>query len=134
MFFSKVFHFLSISCVHFFSDKPESVTFTSSTSDPMNESPVTLTCTSNGIPAPSYKFESIIGSNTQTVQDTTSGTYSIARINYADYVNYSVSFRCMAYNTIGSASSKVANLNIKGNLKTFTFRQRLAKFPVIDVA
>ena len=80
---------------------------------------MTLNCASNGVPAPSYKFESITGTNTRILRDTTSGIYSIAQINYADYVKYRVTFRCTAHNAIGTALSKEVEVNIQGNINSF---------------
>ena len=101
------------------SDKPDTIAFRSSSLTPINGSQVTLTCTSNGMPAPAYNIESISGNNTKILQDTTSGTYSIAQINYADFIKYKVTFRCTAYNTIGNALNREVEVSIQGNVNSF---------------
>ena len=115
------FYSHNIIFILFSSDKPDTVTFRSSSLIPRTGSQITLNCSSNGVPAPSYKFESITGTNTKILRDTKLGNYSIAQINYADYVEYRVTFRCTAYNTIGTALSKEVEVIIQGNISSFIY-------------
>lgn len=102
--------------MYFFSDKPDSTTFSSSpSSKPIHSQSLTLTCSSNGRPLPSYRIQSITGSNNATLlSNTTSGNYTISKISYTDYVDYNVTFRCVPHNFIGSGPSKDINLEVQG--------------------
>ena len=48
------------------------------------------------------------------LSNSTSGTHIISKINYADYVDYKVTFRCVPHNFIGSGPLKDINLEVQG--------------------
>ena len=103
------------------SDQPDATTFSSTpSSKPIHGQSLTLNCSSNGRPAPYYSIESITGSNSTTsLSNTTSGTYAISKINYAVYVDYKVTFRCVPQNFIGSGPLKNINLEVQGAPMSF---------------
>ena len=90
------------------------VTFTTPTLKPLNGAQVVFTCNSNGLPAPSYRIIRINDSIDTVVQDNSSSTYSIPSINYADYIDYKVTFKCVPYNRLGDGPSKNHTLDIQG--------------------
>ena len=54
--------------------------------------------------------------------NSTSGNHIISKINYADYVDYKVTFRCVPHNFIGSGPSKDINLEVQGMSMSFPKR------------
>ena len=95
-------------------DKPDLVNFATPTLKPVNGDQVVFTCSSNGLPAPSYRIHRINGTDDTVVQDNSSSTYTIPSINYADYIDYKVTFRCVPYNRLGNGPSKNHTLDIQG--------------------
>ena len=95
-------------------DKPDMVNFATPTLKPVNGDQVVFTCTSNGLPAPSFRIHRINGTDDTVVQDNTSNTYTIPSINYVDYIDYKVTFKCVPYNRLGDGPSKNHTLDIQG--------------------
>eukprot|EP00794_Sanderia_malayensis_P011271 gene11271-12451_t len=84
--------------------KPENVVLTASSYKPLNGASVTLNCTSDSVPAATYKFYRVQGANeTELANAGGSGVLTINAINYKDLGSYNVTYKCIANNMLGSA-------------------------------
>ena len=97
----------------YLADKPDDIQFTAPTLKPQDGDAVTLTCTSNGVPTPTYRIYKITGSSSTLVAS--GNSYQIARINYADYTGYKVAFRCESKNSFGNFTKDI-QLDIQGKI------------------
>ena len=109
----KYFIFIIQAIFHCFivTDKSDNIQFTAPTLKPKHGDAVTLTCSSNGIPAPEYRIYKITGSSSTLVAS--SNSHLIAKINYADYTGYKATFRCESKNVLGNITKDI-QLDIQG--------------------
>ena len=77
---------------------------------------MTLNCMARGSPSPSFRFILVNGSSTETVQDGSSAIYTISKLDYKEYSNYTAMYRCIAYNSFGDSPAQNLTFDIQGNL------------------
>ena len=85
--------------------KPDNIQFTTLTLKPQDGNRVILTCSSNGMPTPTYRIYKITGSSRTVIAN--SGLHLIRSISYVDYTGYKANFMCESKNTLGNATKEI---------------------------
>ncbi|XP_065061804.1 neural cell adhesion molecule 1-like isoform X1 [Rhopilema esculentum] len=89
---------------------PYEIRLTATTTNPVNGSSVTLTCSARAYPAAHFRFAY---SNGTVLQDGANPNFVIPSLNYKPFPSYNVSYRCTPYNSYGDASYQEIVLNIQ---------------------
>ena len=103
-------------CFFYSLDEPYQVQLTASPPKPISGSSVTLNCMARGSPSPSFRFVLVNGSSTETVQDGSSAIYTISKLDYKEYSNYTAIYRCIAYSSFGNSPAQTLTFHIQGSL------------------
>ncbi|XP_065056313.1 hemicentin-2-like [Rhopilema esculentum] len=93
--------------------RPDNVSISASSLKPVNGSSVTFTCSSRAGPPAKYKFYKVTGSTEILLRDSTSAVYEITNINYAEYIGYKATVKCIPYNFFGDGPSRNGTVDIQ---------------------
>ncbi|XP_065055871.1 hemicentin-2-like isoform X2 [Rhopilema esculentum] len=93
--------------------RPDNVSISVSSLKPVNGSSVTFTCSSRAGPPAKYRFYKVTGSTEILLRDSTSAVYEITNINYAEYIGYKATVKCIPYNSFGDGPSRNETVDIQ---------------------
>ena len=85
--------------------KPDNIQFTTLTLKPQNGKRVILTCSSNGMPTPTYRIYKITGYSRAVIANGSS--HLIRSISYVHYTGYKANFMCESKNVLGNATKEI---------------------------
>ncbi|XP_065055821.1 hemicentin-1-like isoform X1 [Rhopilema esculentum] len=99
----------------FVNHRPDNVRIKASSLRLLNGSAVTYTCSARANPPARYRFYKVTGSTVKLVQDSAFAVYWIKKINYADYIGFEATVKCIPYNSFGDGPSRNATVYIQVN-------------------
>ncbi|XP_022777509.1 neural cell adhesion molecule 1-A-like, partial [Stylophora pistillata] len=93
--------------------KPTVTTFTTATPDDtaMQGKSVTLICSANGYPAPTYTIKRTTSSSTSTLSTTSDGRYTISNVQLTEEDN---SYSCEPQNSLGNGTEQALTITVIG--------------------